>query len=98
MDLTLSEGIHLQEAIHTAKEIDQKSKLYGFNQYALDQMTLQGYGNAQFEISGEEGLEIVDEFYTGGISQQNPKMNMTLLRSRIFSRDCSLAYPYSQKK
>ncbi|MEX5379563.1 recombination directionality factor [Acinetobacter towneri] len=63
VDLTLREGIHLQEALHTAKEIDQKSKLCGFNQAALDQTALQGYANAQFEIDGEEGLEIVEEFY-----------------------------------
>ncbi len=38
VDLTLREGVHLQEAIQTAKEIDQKSKLCGFNQAALDQI------------------------------------------------------------
>lgn len=64
MDLTLREGVHLQEAIQTAKEIDQKSKLCGFNQGALDQMARQGYANAQFEMDGEEGLEIVEEFYS----------------------------------
>ncbi len=64
VDLTLREGIHLQEAIQTAKEIDQKSKLSAFNQAALDQAALQGYANAQFEVDGEEGVEIIDEFYT----------------------------------
>lgn len=34
VDLTLQDGIHLQEAIQTAKEIDLKSKLSGFNQAA----------------------------------------------------------------
>ena len=53
MDLTLREGIQLQDALHTAKEIDQKSKLCGFNQVALDQTALQGYVNAQFEMNGE---------------------------------------------
>nr|WP_288366691.1 hypothetical protein [uncultured Acinetobacter sp.] len=54
----------MQEAIHTAKEIDQKNKLAGFNQAALDQMAWQGYGNAQFEVDGEEDLDVVDEFDT----------------------------------
>ena len=63
VDLTLREGVHLQEAIQTAKEIDQKSKLCGFNQAALDQMARQGYGNARFEVNAEEGGEIVEEFY-----------------------------------
>jgi hypothetical protein len=73
VDLTLREGIHLQEAIHTAKEIDQKSKLCGFNQHALDQAALQGYGNAQFEMDAEEGVEIIDEFYTESSSRQERK-------------------------
>ncbi|TQR65295.1 hydrolase or metal-binding protein [Acinetobacter sp. RF14B] len=63
VDLTLRDGVHLQEAIQTAKEIDQKSKLCGFNQAALDLMARQGYGNARFEVNAEEGGEIVEEFY-----------------------------------
>ena len=31
-------------------------------------MALQGYGNASFEVGGEEGLDIVEEFYS---DQQN---------------------------
>ena len=61
--LHVRDGIHLQEAIQTAKEIDQKSKLCGFNQAALDQMARQGYGNARFEVNAEEGLDLVEEFY-----------------------------------
>ena len=73
VDLTLREGIHLQEAIQTAKEIDQKSKLCGFSQYALDQTALRGYANAQFEVDREEGEAIVEEFYTGSNQQQDQK-------------------------
>ena len=64
VDLTLREGVHLQEAIQTAKEIDQKTKLCGFNQAALDQMARQGYGNARFEVNSEERLDLVEEFYS----------------------------------
>lgn len=63
VDLTLREGIHLQEAIQTAKEIDQKSKTVGFSQNALDATARIGLSNAQFEVGGDEGLEIVEEFY-----------------------------------
>ena len=73
VDLTLREGIHLQEAIQTAKEIDQKSKLCGFNQLALDQAALQGYWNARFEVDGEEGIEIIDELYTESSERQDRK-------------------------
>ncbi len=78
VDLTLREGIHLQEALHTAKEIDQKSKLSGFNQAALDQMARQGYGNAQFEVNGEEGLDLVEEFY----ADENSETEQTQLGSK----------------
>lgn len=70
VDLTLREGIHLQEAIQTAKEIDQKSKLSGFNQAALDQVAGKGYSNAQFEVNAEEGLDLVEVFYRGENSEE----------------------------
>ena len=64
VDLTLRDGINLQQAIQTAKDIDQQSKASGFNQPALDQMARQGYGNARFEVNSEEGLDLVEEFYS----------------------------------
>ena len=70
VDLTLRDGVHLQEAIQTAKEIDQKSKLCGFNQMALDQVALKGYGNVQFEVDGEERLDKIEEFYPEGNKSQ----------------------------
>ncbi|WP_224965189.1 recombination directionality factor [Acinetobacter guillouiae] len=63
VDLTLRDGVNLQQAIQMAKEIDQQSKATGFNQTALDQMARQGYGNARFEVNSEEGLDLVEEFY-----------------------------------
>jgi hypothetical protein len=58
----------LQEAISSAKQIDEQSKAAGFYQEALDHVARQGYGNASFEVGGEEGLDIVEEFYS---DQQN---------------------------
>lgn len=40
----------------------------GFYQEALDHVARQGYGNASFEVGGDEGLDIVEEFYS---DQQN---------------------------
>ncbi len=64
VDLTLRDGINLQEAITAAKQMDAQSKEAGFYQEALDHVARQGYGNAIFEVGGEEGLDIVEEFYT----------------------------------
>ncbi|WP_288397928.1 hydrolase or metal-binding protein [uncultured Acinetobacter sp.] len=64
VDLTLREGINLKEAITFAKQMDEQSKAAGFYQEALDHVARQGYANGRFEIGDEEGLEIVEEFYT----------------------------------
>ncbi len=64
VDLTLRDGINLQEAITSAKQIDEQSKAAGFYQEALDHVARQGYGNASFEVGGDDGLDIVEEFYT----------------------------------
>ncbi len=68
VDLTLRDGINLQEAITSAKQIDEQSKAAGFHQEALDFVAQQGYGNVSFEVGGDEGLDIVEEFYN---DQQN---------------------------
>ncbi|MGE8572676.1 MAG: hydrolase or metal-binding protein [Acinetobacter amyesii] len=62
VDLTLQDGINLQQAIHIAKEINQQSQQSGFNQNALDQVARQGFANAQFEMDNEERLDWVEEF------------------------------------
>lgn len=63
MDLTLRDGTNLKDAITSAKQIDEQSKASGFYQEALDHVARQGYCNASFEVGGEEGLDIVEEFY-----------------------------------
>ena len=62
VDLTLKDGVSLNEAIRTAKEIDQQSKEAGFYQEAVDFVARQGFANAQFEVNGEEAEDVVDEF------------------------------------
>lgn len=63
VDLTLRDGMSLNDAIVMAKEIDQNSKEAGFFQEALDFVARQGFANARFEVSSEEGLSVVEEFY-----------------------------------
>lgn len=64
VDLTLRDGVNLNDAIVQAKQIDEQSKEVGFNQNALDQMARQGFANAQFEVNSEEGVGVVEEFYS----------------------------------
>ena len=64
VDLTLKDGVSLNDAIRTAKEIDKQSKEAGFYQEAVDFVAKQGFANAQFEMNDDEGMEVVNEFYT----------------------------------
>ena len=74
VDLTLRDGVNLQEAITSAKQIDEQSKAAGFYQEALDFVARQGYGNVSFEVGGDEGLDIVEEFYSDESKpQQQPE-------------------------
>ena len=63
VDLTLREGISLNEAIMQAKQIDEQSKQAGFYQEALDHIARRGFANARFETDIEEGLEVLEEYY-----------------------------------
>jgi len=79
VDLTLRDGISLQDAITTAQEIDEQSKQSGFYQEALDQVAWQGY--AKFEGDGEEGMDVVDEFYNS--DEQSNEAQVDTLHSNV---------------
>lgn len=78
VDLTLRDGTSLQDAITTAKEIDEQSKQLGFYQEALDQVARQGYANAKFEVEDEEGMDVVDEFYVNGTKPEQHQQTYVL--------------------
>ena len=63
VDLTLREGVSLNDAIVQAKQIDEKSKQAGFYQEAVDFVARQGFANARMGIDIEEGLGVMEEFY-----------------------------------
>ena len=78
VDLTLRDGVNLQEAISSAKQMDEQSKAAGFYQEALDHVARQGYANASFEVGGEEGLDIVEEFFTDEPKQESSQSSHDL--------------------
>lgn len=77
VDLTLREGISLNDAITQAKQIDEQSKQAGFYQEALDHTARRCFANAQFEMDIEEGLDVVDEFYQQEEQPQSTEGNNT---------------------
>ena len=70
VDITLREGISLNEAIIQAKQIDEQSKQAGFYQEALDFTARKGFGNGRMDVDMEEGLDVVEEFYQPVEGQQ----------------------------
>ncbi len=70
VDITLRDGVSLNDAIAQAQQIDQQCKAAGFSQEALDLTAQQGFANARFETDMEDGLDVVDEFYSD--ESQNP--------------------------
>lgn len=89
VDLTLKDGVNLQQAIQMAQEIDQQSKQAGFNQTALDQTARQGFANAQFEVNAEEGLDLVVEFYMDENQETNIEQAQPLTMTRAKVKDKS---------
>ena len=89
VDLTLKDGVNLQQAIQMAQEIDQQSKQAGFNQTALDQTARQGFANAQFEVNAEEGLDLVEEFYMDENQETNIEQAQPLTMTRGKVKDKS---------
>jgi len=78
VDLTLRDGVNLSEAITSAKQMDEQSKAAGFYQEALDHVARQGYGNASFEVGAEEGLDVVEEFYTDEPKKESSQSSQDL--------------------
>lgn len=70
VDLTVREGMTLEEAIAEARQNDIRRKAGGYNQVALDTAGSQGFNNGAFEDSEEEISDIVEEFFhaSGGSS------------------------------
>jgi hypothetical protein len=63
VDLTIREGLTLEEAIAEGKQNDTRRKAGGYDQAALDLAASVGFGNGTFEDSDEEISGIVDEFF-----------------------------------
>ena len=75
VDLTLRDGIGLNDAIIQAKQIDEQSKQVGFYQEAVDFTARKGFGNGRMDVDMEEGLEVLEEYYpeheqNRGVEQQ----------------------------
>lgn len=63
VDITLREGMDLEEALANAQQMALDRHEVGFNQQALDQAARLGFANGDFEEQEEDAAAIVEEFY-----------------------------------
>ena len=63
VDLTIREGMTLEQAMTDAKAMAERRREVGLDQVALDAAARTGFSNAAFEFSDEEIPEVMDEFY-----------------------------------
>ena len=71
VDLTVMEGLSLEEAIDQARSLNEQRKAAGYDQQALDNAASAGISNAAFDVTEEEGAAIVEEFYPPEATQLN---------------------------
>lgn len=63
VDLTVREGIPLEEALTQAQQIHVRREALAYNQQALDAVARAGFGNGMFEDDPEEALNMIEEFF-----------------------------------
>ena len=63
VDITLREGMDLEEALASAHDMALDRDEVGFDQKALDRVAKQGFANGLFEEQEEDVAAVVDEFY-----------------------------------
>jgi hypothetical protein len=66
VDLTVPQGVSLEDAVEQAGRERERRKQMGFDQDALDQAARDGYAAGAFEESEEEGAAVVEEFFPDG--------------------------------
>ena len=63
VDLTVRNGLTLEEGIARAQETHQRREAQGYDQPALDAAAVQAADNAAFACDSDEGAQIVEEFF-----------------------------------
>jgi hypothetical protein len=105
VDITIRDGLTLEQAIAVARENDTRRKSVGYDQAALDTAARRGFSNGAFEDSEEEIVEFISEFLpelnasserqkpqgngTADISKSKPNL-LTKLDNKLADRSSSI--------
>ena len=71
VDITLQDGMSLNDAIQQAQQLDQQCKDAGYIQEAVDYKARQGYANAGFDVEIEDEVESNADVESDVINQSN---------------------------
>ena len=63
VDITVRNGLTLEDALLSARQLEETRQAAGFDQSALDHAARQGFNNGAFEDSEEDTGAIVEEFF-----------------------------------
>ncbi|MGG4579125.1 recombination directionality factor [Alcaligenes sp. Me129] len=63
VDLTIQEGMTLDEALAQAQQTYARRQALAFNQQALDTVAREGFGNGAFEDNPDDALDVIEEFF-----------------------------------
>lgn len=85
-DITVREGLTLEEAITQGRENDERRKLVGYDQAALDAAAAAGFANGAFEDSTEEIAEVVEEFFPGAVASADPQATTSTSKASLMEK------------
>ena len=63
VDLTIRDGMTLDEALSQAQQTHARRETYAYNQQALDVVARAGFGNGAFEDGPDEAVDVIEEFF-----------------------------------
>ncbi len=63
VDLTIRDGMTLDEALTQAQQTYARRQALAFNQQALDTVAREGFGNGAFEDNPDDALDVIEEFF-----------------------------------
>lgn len=75
VDLTVRNGVAIEDALAEAREIEARRLAAGFDQQALEEAAREALANGAFEDSEDEGAEVVEEFFTQEPPEQREVAN-----------------------
>lgn len=82
-DLTIRDGLTLEEALTQAQQTHLQREAVAFNQQALDAVARAGLGNGAFEDDPEEMQDVIEEFYPDRLAKATESLDKPSLNDKL---------------